>query len=82
MTLPSALVSGRPWWRRFLDRVLGRPHIFVSCARCGNLLGKPPQPWRRGERSRTECFRQADIAAPGEPPYIVCIKLEHIRYYA
>ena len=87
MKIASARIAHAPWWTRLLKRVFGPRHAFVSCAACGNLLGRvtengASQPWRRGERDRTECFGRANIAGPGEPPLVVCITLRHIRFWA
>lgn len=79
--IPTAATGRRSWWRRIVDRVF-RPHVFVHCAHCGSVLGEPTQPWRRGERRRPECFGRANIAGPDEQPIVVCIRLEHVRWYA
>lgn len=85
--LPQATVGERSWWRRLRELVFGPPHVFVSCSRCGHLLGRVEpngvaQPWRRGERQRTECFGTYDLARPGDPASLHCVKLAHIRWYA
>lgn len=78
----AAAVDRPPWWRRVLRQLVRPPAAILYCARCGNVLGEPQQRWRRGDRRRIECFGPVDIAEPGDPARIVCIRLEHVRWYA